>query len=104
MLSVVITLNIKVMEMKTKFYFLNIVLIKLNLIKCLIDLTDSHKTQDKWKPQLTMTFNFIFSKDSNETRFMHTKSDNIEAMVVNVEQMKLLKNVLILFYKDIKRS
>ena len=54
--------------------------------------------------QLTMTFNFIFTKDSNETRVMHTKSDNIEVMMINVEQMKLLKNVLILFYKDIKRS
>ena len=54
--------------------------------------------------QLTMTFNFIFTKDSNETRVMHTKSDNIEVMMIHVEQMKLLKNVLILFYKDIKRS
>ena len=85
MLLVAITLNIKVIETKAKFYFLNIILIKLNLIKCLIDLIDSHKTQDKWKPQLTMTFNFIFSKDSNETRVMHTKSDNIEVMMINVE-------------------
>ena len=33
--------------------------------------------------QLTMAINFISSKDSNETRTMHTKSDNIEIMIGN---------------------
>ena len=47
-----------------------------------------------------MVINFISSKDSDETRTMHTKSDNIEIM----KQMKLLKNFLILFYKDTKES
>ena len=28
-----------------------------------------------------MIINFIFSKDSNETRIMHSKSDNIEIMM-----------------------
>ena len=28
-----------------------------------------------------MEINFISSKDSNETRIMHTKSDNIEIMI-----------------------
>ena len=34
-----------------------------------------HKTQSKWKIHLTMTINVISSKDSDETRTMHTKSD-----------------------------
>ena len=38
-----------------------------------------HKTQGEWKIHLTIVINFISSKpDSNETRTMHTKSDNIE--------------------------
>ena len=31
--------------------------------------------------QLTISINFISHKDSNETRNMHTKSDNIEIMM-----------------------
>ena len=40
-----------------------------------------HKTQSEWKIQLTMAINFISSKDSNETRTMHTKSNNIKFMM-----------------------
>ena len=41
-----------------------------------------YKTQfGEWKIQLTMSINFISSKDSDETRNMHTKSNNIEIMV-----------------------
>ena len=36
--------------------------------------------QDEWKIQLTMKINFIFSKDSKETRTMHTTNNNIEIM------------------------
>ena len=36
-----------------------------------------HKTQSEWKIQLTMAINFISSKDSDETRTMHTKSNNV---------------------------
>ena len=35
----------------------------------------------EWETQLTMSINFISSKDSHETRNMHTKSDNIEIMM-----------------------
>ena len=35
----------------------------------------------EWKIQLTMSINFISSKDSDETRNMHTKSDKIEIMM-----------------------
>ena len=40
-----------------------------------------YKTPALWKIQLTMSFNFLSSKDSNETRNMHTKSDNMEIMM-----------------------
>ena len=36
------------------------------------DLIDKHKTQGKWKTQLTMAINFIFSKDSDETHTVQT--------------------------------
>ena len=42
-----------------------------------------YKTQGEWKSQLTMIINFISSKDSDEIRTMHTKSNNIEIMMDN---------------------
>ena len=45
------------------------------------DITNDHKTQEEWKIQLTMIINFISSKDYDETRTMHTTSDNIEIMI-----------------------
>ena len=59
-----------------------------------------HKTQGKWKIHLTVAITFISSKDSDEARTIHTKSNNVEVIVV-VKQMKLLKNILNLFCKDI---
>ena len=47
----------------------------------LSDMINDHKTQSEWKIQLTMQINFISSKDSDETRNMHTKSDNIEIII-----------------------
>ena len=38
-------------------------------------------TSSEWKIQLTMAINFISSKDSDETRTMHTKSNNVEIMM-----------------------
>ena len=40
-----------------------------------------HKTQSEWTIQLTMAINFISSKDSDETRTTHTKSNNAEIMM-----------------------
>ena len=40
------------------------------------------KTKSEWKIQLTMTINFTSSKpDSDETRIMHEKSNNVEIMI-----------------------
>ena len=35
-----------------------------------------HKTPGEWKIQLLMLINFMSSKDSEETRTMHTKTHN----------------------------
>ena len=68
----------------------------------LVDAINDHKTQSEWKIQLTIAINFISSKpDSGETRIMHARSDNVEIIRV-VKQMRLLKNFLNLFCKDIK--
>ena len=40
-----------------------------------------HKTQSGRKIHLAMAINFISSKDSDKTRTMHTKSDNIDIMM-----------------------
>ena len=48
-----------------------------------LDLIIDYKTQGKWKIQLTMSINFISSKDSDETRNLHTKINNIEIMMGN---------------------
>ena len=42
-----------------------------------------YKTQREWKIYLTIVIKFISSKDSNETRIMHCKSDNIEIIMVS---------------------
>ena len=46
------------------------------------DMINDHKAQfGEWKIQLSVSIKFISSKDSNETRIMHTWSDNIEIMI-----------------------
>ena len=47
------------------------------------DIINDHKTQGEWKIHLTMTINFFSSKDSQEIRTMHSKSDNIEILIGN---------------------
>ena len=44
------------------------------------DMIDNHKARGEWKIQLTMRIIFASFIDSNETRVMHTKSDNITIM------------------------
>ena len=39
------------------------------------------KASSEWKIQITMAINFISSKNSDETRTMHTRSNNVEIMV-----------------------
>ena len=49
----------------------------------LSDIINDHKTEGEWKIQLTMTIDFMSSKDSEETRTMSTKNHNIEIMIGN---------------------
>ena len=44
---------------------------------------DHLQTQGEWEIQLTMAIDFISSKDSDETRTMHTKSDSKEILIGN---------------------
>ena len=41
---------------------------------------DNHKARGEWKIQLTMRIIFFSFTDANETREMHTKSNNITIM------------------------
>ena len=45
--------------------------------------TWAEENSSEWKIQLTMAINFIFSKDSDETRTMYTKSNNAEIMMAS---------------------
>ena len=47
------------------------------------NIVNYHKTQDEWNIQLTVEINSFLSKDPNEIRTMHSKSDNIEIMIGN---------------------
>ena len=48
------------------------------------DIINDLKRSDTWKIQLTITINFVFSKDDNDKeRLMHSESDNIEITLNN---------------------
>ena len=47
----------------------------------LSDIINNQKTQVEWKINLTIAITFISSKNSNETRIVHSESDNIEIMM-----------------------
>ena len=44
------------------------------------DMIDNHKSKDEWKIQLSMQMIFVSFTDPDETRDMHTKSDNVTIM------------------------
>ena len=48
----------------------------------LANMINGYKSKDEWKMQLTAEINFTSLKpDSDETRIMHTKSDNTEILI-----------------------
>ena len=69
--------------MKAKMIKIITIIEYLNMIRpYLIDMINYHKTKNEWKIQLKAATNFISSKpDSDETRIMHLKSDNIKIMI-----------------------
>ena len=54
---------------------------------------NDHKTQGEWKINLTIAINFFSSKDSEEVRNMHSKSDNIEILIGN-ETDEIIEDLL----------
>ena len=74
----------------------------------LVDMINDHKNKGEWKIQLTMVINFISSKpDSDETRIMHTKSNNIEIMIgidINEVIEELFKSLLQRYQKNLEES
>ena len=61
------------------------------------------KTSSKWKIQITMAFNFISSKDSDQTRTLHTKSNNVEIMIGS-DTNEIIKDLFESFCKNIKKG
>ena len=55
-------------------------------------ITNNLKKSDTWKIQLTISNNIISSKDRDEERVMHSKSDNIKIMI-NDETDEVIKEL-----------
>ena len=74
----------------------------------LVDMINEHKSQSEWKIQLSMEINFISSKpDSDETRIMHTKSNNIEIMIgSDTDEVieELFKSLLRIYQKNLEEK
>ena len=62
-----------------------------------------HKSQSEWKIQLAVAINFISSKDSDETRTMHTKSNNVE-ILMGSETDEIIVDLFNYFCKNIKKD
>ena len=61
----------------------------------LADMINDYKIKGDWKIQLTAEINFTSLKpDSDETRIMHTKSDNMEIMIGSGVIKELFKSFL----------
>ena len=81
----------------------------LSLIESYIaDMINNYKSKGEWKVQLTAEINFISLKpDSNETRIMHTKSDDEEIMVVSDTSdvvKELFKSVLQRYQENLQEK
>ena len=67
-----------------------------------------HKNKGEWKIQLTAEINFISSiPDSDETRIMHTKSDNLEIMIgsgINEVIQNLFKSLLQIYQEGLEEK
>ena len=63
-----------------------------NIREHLRKLINDKRKKGKWQIQLIMKTNFISSENFNETRDMHSKSDNIEIMV-GVDTNEIIKNL-----------
>ena len=62
------------------------------------DMIDSHKARNEWKIQLSMRIIFVSFTDANETREMHTKSDNI-TVTIDIETEDAINELFNTFHK-----
>ena len=66
-----------------------------------------YETEGKGKTQLSMEINFVFSKDSDEVRKMHTKGDNIDILMGSETYdiiKELFKSLLQKFQEGLEES
>ena len=70
-----------------------------------------YKTEGKGKIQLSREINFVLSKDSDEVRKMHTKSDNIDTLMGSEHMIEtydiikeLFKSLLQKFQEGLEES
>ena len=76
----------------------------LNIIRpYLKDMIDNHKYKGEWKIQLSMRIIFVSFTNANETREMHTKSDNITLMS-GVETEHIINELFNTFRKRYKKD
>ena len=62
------------------------------------DMIDDYKSKGEWKIQLSMQIIFVSFTDANETREMHTKSDNITIMS-GIETEDVINELFNTFHK-----
>ena len=84
-------------------YYMKVKEIKIIIRAYLKDMIDNHKARGEWKIQLTMRIIFASFTDDNETRVMHTKSDNKEIMS-GIETSDAINELLIFLLKDIRKD
>ena len=68
---------------------------------------NDYKAQEEWKIQLTMSINFISSKNFDEARNLPTKTNNIEAMIDNEADEiieEIFEYLLQSYQKDLKET
>ena len=79
----------------------------LNMIRpYLVDMINDHKHQSEWKIQLSAEI-FSSKPDSDETRIMHTKNNNIEIMIgsdTNEVIEELLKSLLQRYQENLEEK
>ena len=71
------------------------------------NIINDHKTEGGWKIQITMEIQFFTSEDSNETRTMYTRSDDIEIMMGNEKDEiieELFESLLKKYQKGLEES
>ena len=70
-------------------------------------LINDKRKKGEWKIRLIMKINFISSKNFNETRDMHSKSDNVETIMgvdTNAIIKKLFNSLLQRYQKGLEES